>query len=172
VDLPDLSSQIVSFTGHRPDKIGGYDSERQWQVVLFADEILKQTKPRKIISGMAQGWDIAVARSAARLGIPFIAAVPCAGQERLWTPEGKKLYRSVLELAEEVRVISPGAYNERAMDIRNKWMVDFSQHLIALWDGSPGGTSNCVKYATRKNAEIGRTNGITNVWPLWLESRP
>jgi hypothetical protein len=33
-------------------------------------------------------------------------------------------------------------------------MVDNSDLLIAVWDGSSGGTSNCVSYATIKGKQI------------------
>lgn len=29
-------------------------------------------------------------------------------------------------------------------------MVDHCNHLIAIWDGTPGGTFNCLKYAVAK----------------------
>lgn len=33
--------------------------------------------------------------------------------------------------------------------------------LIAVWDGSPGGTANCVKYAESLQIDIRRTNPTT-----------
>lgn len=34
------------------------------------------------------------------------------------------------------------------------WMVDNCDLLIAVHDGSPGGTANCVNYANQKNKKI------------------
>jgi uncharacterized phage-like protein YoqJ len=33
------------------------------------------------------------------------------------------------------------------MHARNAWMVDQCEALLAVWDGTPGGTSGCVNYA-------------------------
>jgi uncharacterized phage-like protein YoqJ len=35
------------------------------------------------------------------------------------------------------------------MQVRNEWMVDHCNDLLAVWDGSDGGTGNCVRYAQR-----------------------
>jgi uncharacterized phage-like protein YoqJ len=42
------------------------------------------------------------------------------------------------------------------MQIRNEWMVDRCDKLIAVWDGSKGGTGNCVDYAKSVNKDIFR----------------
>ncbi|PAD70641.1 hypothetical protein CHH83_02225 [Bacillus sp. 7586-K] len=40
------------------------------------------------------------------------------------------------------------------MQKRNEWMVDNSDYVIAVWDGTKGGTGNCVKYAQKQNKYI------------------
>jgi uncharacterized phage-like protein YoqJ len=40
------------------------------------------------------------------------------------------------------------------MQIRNEWMVDRADQVIAIWDGTSGGTANCVEYATKMNKPI------------------
>jgi uncharacterized phage-like protein YoqJ len=40
------------------------------------------------------------------------------------------------------------------MQARNEWMVDNSNAMIAVWDGSPGGTANTVKYAQAKERPV------------------
>ena len=37
-------------------------------------------------------------------------------------------------------------------------MVDNSDIIIAVWDGTKGGTYNCVQYAKKKNKEIIQIN--------------
>ena len=41
-----------------------------------------------------------------------------------------------------------------AFQQRNEWMVDHSSRLIAIYNGSPGGTRNTIEYAKRKKLEI------------------
>lgn len=40
-------------------------------------------------------------------------------------------------------------------------MVDDADRILALWDGSSGGTANCVGYAN----DIKKP--ITNLWPVY-----
>jgi uncharacterized phage-like protein YoqJ len=40
------------------------------------------------------------------------------------------------------------------MQLRNEFMVNNSDIVIAVWDGTNGGTANCVKYAQVENKEI------------------
>lgn len=34
------------------------------------------------------------------------------------------------------------------------WMVEYSDAVLALWDGTTGGTGNCVEYARRVNKRL------------------
>jgi uncharacterized phage-like protein YoqJ len=47
-----------------------------------------------------------------------------------------------------------GAYSAYKMQVRNEYMVNQSNVLIAVWDGSSGGTGNCVKYAKEYDKRI------------------
>lgn len=40
------------------------------------------------------------------------------------------------------------------MQKRNEYMVDLADRVIAVWDGSKGGTANCIKYAEKVGKEI------------------
>ena len=40
------------------------------------------------------------------------------------------------------------------MQKRNEYMVDLADKVIAVWNGSTGGTYNCVKYAEKCGKEI------------------
>jgi uncharacterized phage-like protein YoqJ len=40
------------------------------------------------------------------------------------------------------------------MQKRNEYMIDKSDYVIAVWDGSPSGTGNTVRYAKQKNKKI------------------
>ena len=42
------------------------------------------------------------------------------------------------------------------MQRRNEYMVDKADTLIAVWNGTSGGTANCVKYAKKKGVDIVR----------------
>ena len=53
-------------------------------------------------------------------------------------------------------------YKTGCMEIRNQYMVDNSDCTIAVWDGSRGGTGNCVKDAVKAGNEIIRINPNDN----------
>lgn len=151
---------IVCGTGHRPDKIGGYSDEVFKQLSLFLKAYLRQLRPLKVISGMAQGFDQALAVAAISEKIPFIAAIPCPGQQLVWPKEARDKYLEILEHADAQFVVSP-KYTPYCMQKRNEWMVDNSDAVIALWNGTDGGTANCVRYAESKKKEI------YHAWDEW-----
>lgn len=160
--LPDLRGKTASFTGHRPDKLGGYGEIATARLLRMASMVVFAMRPARVISEMALGWDQAIARSAISMGVPVVAAVPFAGQESAWPAASQDAYVDILRKCSEVVTVCEGGYAPWKMQVRNQWMVEHGDHLIALWDGSPGGTANCVNYANS------RSKDLTNVWPLWL----
>jgi uncharacterized phage-like protein YoqJ len=147
---------IVAATGHRPDKIGGYDyyaPQRVW-IREQMRKALVDLQADRTISGMALGVDQDFAQVSIELAIPFIAALPFIGQESRWPKSSQDYYEWLLERADEVVVISPGEYAAYKMQVRNKWLVDNSDALVSVWDGSPGGTANCMTYAKDINALV------------------
>lgn len=165
---------IVAATGHRPDKLGfgarGYTEPVRLKLVAFARQQLEGLAPQKVISGMALGWDQAVAEAALDLGVPLLAAVPCDDQDITWPFMSRKRYRDVLSrTGVETHVVCPGPYKPWKMQARNEWMVDRASLLLALWDGSPGGTANAVGYFHVKLARChdGTVSRFRNVWAEW-----
>lgn len=154
---------VLAVTGHRPHKLGGYDGYLFAQLVNFATAILMESQPKKIITGMALGWDIALAEAALGLHIPYIAAVPFEGQEARWRVLDVLRYQRLMKAAAECVVVTPGAYARWKFQDRNEWMVNHSNEVLALWDGSDGGTANCVGYAQKQ----GRL--VMNVWLAWAQ---
>ena len=161
------SAFIVAGTGHRPDKLGGYGKVAQGKVFEMAKKALKDSlelakdRPLKLISGMALGWDQALALAAVELEIPFCAAVPMRGFQQRWPAESQSFYFELLKEAAKVVYVDevedikyqrlngfvpPGLYSVQKMQTRNVWMVDKCHHVVALWDGSAGGTKNCLDY--------------------------
>lgn len=164
-----MDSYIIAGTGHRPNKIkvgsfDGYSPMIYDLLVEFAEIKLNQFRwpPGEIISGMALGWDQALAEAALRLDIPLIAAVPFEGQESKWPRESQKRYNWILSKAHDVVIVSPGPYSPNKLHDRNEWMVDNCNLLLTLWDGSEGGTKACINYAEWKGREM------HHLWDEWL----
>lgn len=152
---------IVCATGHRPHKLGGYDRITYSKLVSTADVYLLGVKPSKIIVGGALGWDQAFAHAGLNHGIPVVTAVPFAGQESKWPKQSQDHYNWLLNQCADVVIVSEGGYSPYKMQVRNEWMVDNSDRTCALWDGTSGGTGNCVSYADR----VGKS--IDNMWEFY-----
>lgn len=147
-------------TGHRPEKLGGYDKARHSRLHRFACWYLEQHRPDRFISGMALGWDQACAQACISLGIPFEAAVPFRGQESKWPAFSQGVYLGLLSNADSITYVDQ-CYSPAAMQRRNEYMVRHSDGVVALWDGSSGGTGNCIRFAREQETPI------VNLWPWW-----
>lgn len=147
---------IVSFTGHRPSKIGGFSIPNPTYDFINKSlrEILIELQPEKAISGMALGVDQWAAELCVELNIPFIAAVPFIGQEKTWPKDSIEKYNQLASQASEAVIVSEGGYSAWKMFVRNEWMVDNSDLIIAVWDGTNGGTGHCVSYVRKVNKPI------------------
>lgn len=156
---------IVCGTGHRPNKLGGYDAMTYMRLVDLAKDYLRVTDHEAVISGMALGWDQALAEAALELGIPVWAYVPFLHQEDAWPPVSRAKYHDLLMCADMVVYCSEPGYAPWKMQKRNEDMVNDSDYVLALWDGSSGGTGNCVAYAKKKNKQI------VNLWDKYAELR-
>lgn len=141
----------VAFTGHRPSKLwNDYDLKTGRMQMLKADIIahLNLIKAQCIISGMALGIDTLAALIAIENDIPLTCAIPFKGQESIWPTESQDTYNKILAYPKaSIEIISPGGYTSAKMQVRNQWMVHHCDILIGVWDGTPGGTANCVGYA-------------------------
>lgn len=151
---------IIAGTGHRSDKLNapGYPVHFKHNPLrLWVREQIKiqlrALRPLYVISGLAIGFDQDLAEVSVEMGIPYIAAVPFLGQEARWPQMARIAYRELLKLAYEVHVIWEGGYSRDAMTMRNHWMVDHCNVLLACFDGSAGGTANTVLYADRVGRE-------------------
>lgn len=160
---------IVAGTGHRPNKLGGYSDATFNRLVDLAIAVLKHENPRHVITGMALGWDLALAVAAERLDIPYTAAIPFEGQEKRWPLHSQQLYDLMRSRAANVHVLHPGGQLEmheviKLMYRRDEWMVDNADVVVALYNGDPrGGTAHTVKYAER----VGKP--IHNYWGSWVK---
>lgn len=152
-----------AFTGHRPNKLGGYGysplTARLYDALCWKIWDAYSVGYRTFISGMAQGFDQAAAELIIRLrkGFPdvrLVAAVPFTGQARPWPRVAQNSYHKLLEQADEIKVVSGGEYAAWKMQTRNEYMVNRSSLVIAAWDGTSGGTANCVHYARSVNVKV------------------
>ncbi len=154
----------VMVTGHRPNRIGGYDENnpvRQYTSKAMTDILIKlktEFKNIEAITGMALGVDQDYCKICIKLNIPFIAYIPFVGQELKWPSLAQDQYRDLLSKAKKVIIVSKGNYSPRKMLIRDERMVKDCDVGIAIWDGIPNGgtyhTFNCLKQESKKIIHI------------------
>lgn len=157
----DLVGKVVTGTGHRPNKLGGHGRDVFERLVQLAIHAIKRLEPKELISGMALGWDQALVEACIRLRFPFAAYVPFAGQESKWPEDSRRTYDYLMAHASRIVVVCDGGYAAWKMQKRNQRMCDDADLILALFDGSTGGTGNCVQYAK----SIKRP--VLNVWERW-----
>ena len=168
----------IAFTGHRPSTLGGGYS---WNSVINRN-IMKNLA--KIISVEISENDFKSFIFGGALGIDQMAfdvvlklihqfdllymeiAVPFKTQAHKWNVEDKVRYNSQIVLADKVTYVDTlqqykidnvdeGIYHPAKLTIRNNYMVDNCDKLIAIWNGDyKSGTGNCVKYAEKMGKEI------------------
>lgn len=138
---------IIAATGHRPNKLGGYSPQAFNRLVQVARAYLLEKSPDGVISGLALGWDQAWAMAALELAIPVHAAIPFEGQQSKWPASSKNLWDGIVRECHSVTFVCEPGYAAWKMQKRNEWMVERCHRVAALWDGSSGGTGNCVKFA-------------------------
>jgi len=165
----------ICITGYRPSKLPqryGYnihsaayiDLEKAIKDILDIVMLYSNDTKLECISGMALGIDQAFvdfltttyqrcARTKA-YSLKVTAAVPCRGQELKWPIRSREEYHRLLALCNNVHYVTNGSFTPSCMEERNRWMVDNSDAVIAVWDGKSGGTANCIRYAKKQHKTI------------------
>lgn len=94
----------------------------------------------RVLSGGARGVDAAAERAAAACGLAWQSYRPHELAEHEWT---------VSIIVDGVKVAEVGRFRsfvEAAKD-RNVWLVEFSDKVVAFWDGESRGTAHAMSVA-------------------------
>ena len=103
----------ICITGHRPDKLYGYNLNDSRYKELFKrfKELLIENNCTEAITGMALGADMLFALAVISLkqegyNIKLHCAIPCRNNSKLWNNDSKVLYNSILKNADIVKLVS------------------------------------------------------------------
>ena len=157
--------KVCAFTGHRPKSFPwGY--EESARDCLLLKEVLEaqitalaEQGVTDFLSGMAQGVDLWSSQIVLDLqkknpALKLHCVLPCKGQDSKWTASAQERYRSILAQANEVVYVGQ-EYNRDCMLKRNRYLVDHSSILLAVYNGTwRSGTGATVRYAQKLNREI------------------
>ena len=65
--------------------------------------------------------------------------------------KSQQIYEEILSKADKVTLVSDKEYEPSVMQKRNEFMVDNSDLVVAVWNGTSGGTANCLAYMILKD---------------------
>jgi uncharacterized phage-like protein YoqJ len=99
-----------------------------------------------LISGGALGIDQMWMQVGLALRVPVIAALPFEGFHRRWPQISRVGFFDLVEKCSEVVYVCDQPSLD-AYQLRNQWMVNNGDLLVGYWNGSDGGTANCIQYA-------------------------
>ena len=115
---------------------------------------------KRFYNGLAIGSDLLIAQSILELrqynkDIKLNCILPCENQCKYWKNQNLiEKYEKILKEADFIRVLSK-KYNKTCMMDRNKYIVNHSDFLFAIYDRySKGGTKNTIDYAISKGKQI------------------
>ena len=159
------TNEAVCFTGHRSQKLPWRFNEEDVRCltmkVTLRSEIEKaiQRGYRTFYCGMALGFDMICAEMVLDLKIQYsdikiIGALPCKTQDIKWSVKDKERYRNLLSQLDDIRCIYDEYIGAECMLERNRFMVNNSSLMIALFNGLPGGTKSTIDYARKQGLDI------------------
>lgn len=161
-----MEHKACAFTGHRPEKFSfGHNEEHpdceRIKQSLFC-EILRLTREGVSVfwTGMARGVDIWAAETVLQLRptlpsrkIKLYAAIPYDRQPSAWPSKEQQRYQDILSQADRIEYVNH-EYRRGCLFERDRYMIDKATHLIAVFNGSKGGTQYTINYAQRKGLDI------------------
>jgi len=149
IEIVDEKIKICAFTGHR-------DLGADFQVNLLEKEIenLINLGVDTFLTGMAIGFDLICAETVLSLkekykNIKLVACVPFYNQEKSYTEKDKERYAKILSLVDENILLSE-RYFRGCLHVRNKFMADKADVMVAYLKKDTGGTAWTVKYFQKK----------------------
>ena len=157
--------KTCAFTGHRPKKLPwGRDEEdarciKLKEIIRGQIESLSNSGFTDFLTGMAEGPDMWFAAAVLDLrtkdsSVKLHCILPCFDQAENYREDEIKLYDSILSNADSVVYVNRAAVKDCYL-IRNRWMVDHSQLLLAVChDAVRSGAASSVRYARKTGREV------------------
>lgn len=167
-----MSIYNLTLTGHRPNKLDGYNLNTPFYKKLQAtlegciETALSQHEFVVCRSGLALGadtvWSEAALAMKARYPnrVFFYAYEAFTGVEERWRKENQDQFHQHKRSADYVHTTDYGKKERShtacaaALNRRNVDMIEPCNTLIAIWDGTRGGTGNAVRDAERLGKHI------------------
>lgn len=153
------------FTGHRPEKLPWGEDEDSPACAALKRRMARTLEElllrgwRHFLCGMAQGSDLYFAEAVLALRERYPqtvleAVVPCLSQADRWSAAEQARYRGILDRC-DMETLIQRSYDKYCMLRRNRYMVERSSVLLAVYDGqSGGGTRYTISHALDLGLEV------------------
>lgn len=153
-----------SFTGHRPEKLPWRNNEADPRCLELKTQLAQAVENaydqgiRHFMCGMALGADFYFCDAVLSLrehrnDVTLEACIPCEEQSARWRERDRQRYYALIERCDAETMVQRH-YDKGCMLRRNRYMVDRSSMLIAVYNGMLGGTMYTLSYAMKKGLEI------------------
>lgn len=161
-----MSTELTCcFTGHRPTRLPWGSDESNPRCIAVKDKLAQALEEayegglRRFLCGMAQGGDFYFCEGVIALrdcypDVVLVAVVPCPQQPDRWSSADKERYYRLRTACDE-EIIVQHHYTRDCMLRRNRYMVNASTRIIAIYDGvMKGGTTYTLAYALKQGLEL------------------
>ena len=149
-----------SFTGHRPEKLPWRGDESDPRCLALKERLAAAVEDaydrgmRHFLCGMARGADFYFCDAVLELrerrsGVTLEAVIPCEEQAARWSERERERWFSLVERCDGETMLQHH-YDKGCMLRRNRYLVDHSSMLIAVYDGMLGGTMYTLSYAMKR----------------------
>lgn len=152
----------VGVTGHQE-----LENPSDWDWVRNELDLVVGQLPPPVsgISSLAAGTDQLFAAIILRHGGALEVVVPFEEYDSTFSEDADRhAYRSLLERASKVDVLTRHGTDEEAYFAAGKTMVDRSDLVVSVWDGKPanglGGTGDIVAYACERATRLVHLNPV------------
>ena len=157
-----MTETTCAFTGHRPKSFPWKYNEAAPDCVLLKEVLVAQIKAladrgvTDFLSGMAQGADLWCANIVLGLRKKNPTLIK-------WTASAQERYHAILAQADEIVYVGQ-EYSRDCMMERNRYLVDHSAILLAVYNGTwRSGTGATVRYARQLGRSIYILNPISRM---------
>lgn len=138
-----------AFTGHRV--MSESFSKEKLQKIVFE---LAERGVKNFFCGMAKGFDLCAGEAVIKIkenfpNVKLIACVPYFGQEKEYTQEDKNRYVTILRNC-DAKFTFADTYYRGCTLIRDRYMADNAEVLVAYLKKKTGGTAYTVRYFQQK----------------------
>jgi ribonuclease HI len=136
--------RLVLVTGHRPDRLGGYEPNPQSTAVRDRIErtlaaMVEVDGPLTVVSGLRLGAEQLGAEAAIALGLPLVAVLPFPNPDAPWPKTSREWFAEVVGAADvaitlEQKEPATKQLAGAAIARRDAWLARQVDAAVVVWD--------------------------------------